>query len=75
MKKAYIKIRGMDCASDAVVVERSLLKVKGVKSASVNYLVHEGFVNADDKVNEEKLKAAVKRAGYSVTKIRFEELK
>ena len=29
MKKAFIDIKGMDCASDAVEIERSLLKVKG----------------------------------------------
>lgn len=74
MKKVFIDIKGMDCASDAVEIERSLLKVKGVKSATVNYLVHQGFVYVDD-VNEEDLKSAVKRAGYMVKNIRVEEVK
>lgn len=75
MKKAFIDIKGMDCASDAVEIERSLSKVRGVKSATVNYLVHEGFVYVDNNVDEEELKSAVKRAGYTVTNIRIEEVK
>ncbi len=73
MKKAFINIKGMSCASDATDIERSLLKVKGVKSATVNYIVHEGFVYLNDNLTEEDLKLAVKRAGYNTTKIRFEE--
>lgn len=73
MKKAFIDIKGMVCATDALQIERSLSKIQGVISASVNYLIHEGFVNADDNVTKEKLKAAVKRAGYDAVKIRFEE--
>lgn len=64
MKKAFIDIKGMDCASDAVEIEKSLLKVKCVKSASVNYLFHKGFANVNNNTTEEKLKTAVKRAGY-----------
>lgn len=75
MKKAFIDIKGMDCASDAIEIERSLLKVKGVKSASVNYLVHEGFANVDNNLSEEKLRAAVKKTGHDVTNIRFEQEK
>ena len=75
MKKAFIDIKGMDCASDAVEIERSLLKVKGVRSASVNYLIHEGFVNVDNSVTEEKLISAVKKTGHDVKNIRFEQEK
>ncbi len=75
MKKAFIDIKGMDCASNAVEIERSLLKVKGVRSASVNYLIHEGFVNVDNNVTEEKLRSAVKKTGRNVTDIRFEQEK
>ena len=75
MRKALIDIKGMDCASDAVEIERSLLKVKGVKSASVNYLIRKGFVNINNSVSEENLKSAVKRAGYNATNIKFEEEK
>jgi len=75
MKKAFIDIKGMDCASDAATIEMSLLKVRGVKSASINYLIHKGFANIDDKVNENELKIAVSKVGYKVTSIRFEDEK
>lgn len=73
MKKVFIKIKGMDCASDTVEIEKSLLRVKGVNSATVNYLVHEGFVYVEEDVNKEDLESAVKKVGYRVTNIRFEE--
>lgn len=73
MRKVFIDIKGMDCASDAVEIERSLSKIKGVKTASVNYLIHEGFVTVDNKLKEKDLKEAIKKPGFSVTKIRFEE--
>lgn len=75
MKKAFIDIKGMDCASDAIEIEKSLLKVKGVRGVSVNYLIHEGFVNAEDNLSEERLKDAVKKSGYKITDIIFEEEK
>ena len=65
----------MDCASDTIEIERSLLKVKGAKSASVNYLIHEGFVHVDNNATTEKLRAAVKKTGHDVTNIRFEQEK
>ncbi len=73
MKKVFIKIKGMVCASDTVEIEKSLLRVKGVNSATVNYLVHEGFVYVEEDVNKEDLESAVKKVGYRVTNIRFEE--
>ncbi|MBS3082045.1 heavy-metal-associated domain-containing protein [Candidatus Pacearchaeota archaeon] len=71
MKKAFIIIEGMDCASDSKLIERSLLKVKGVKSANVNYLIHKGFINVDNNVTKKELEDAVKRVGYTITNIRF----
>lgn len=73
MKKVYIDISGMDCASDAIKIENSILKLKGVKSASVNYLIHEGFISVTNRTTKEQLVAAVKRAGYKVVNVRFED--
>ena len=75
MKKAVIDIKGMDCASDAVDIERSLLKIRGVRNVTVNYLIHKGFIYVDEDVNDEDLKSAIKRAGYDVASIRFKEKK
>ncbi len=73
MKKATIHIEGMNCASCAGNVERSLKKVKGVKSANVNLLIKKGFVETEDFVTEEDLRVAVKRAGYRPENIEFEK--
>ncbi len=67
MKKVKITISGMHCASCASNIEKSLKKVQGVKNASVSLMMKKGYVEADDKVSEEELKKAVKRAGYKTT--------
>lgn len=72
MKKAIIKIEGMNCASCASHVERSLYKVKGVKSVSVNLLTRKGFVEMEDNVAEDELRTAVNRTGYKAVNIEFE---
>ena len=41
----------------------------------MNYLIHERFVNVDNNVTEEKLRYAVKKTGFSVASIRFEQEK
>ncbi len=72
MKKSIIDIEGMDCASCAMNIERSLKKVQGVKSANVNLLMKKGFVEAEDNVSEHDMKNAVKRAGYEATNVEME---
>jgi Cu+-exporting ATPase len=61
MKKVKLDIEGMTCASCASNIERSLGKVKGVKSARVNFLLKKGFVEGD--VDESELSKAVSRVG------------
>ncbi len=65
MKKIKIEIAGMNCASCAINIEKSIGKVKGVKSANINFLTKKGFIEGE--VNEESLKKAVSKVGnYSV---------
>lgn len=72
MKKAKMEIFGMHCASCASNVERSLKKIEGVKDARVSVLMKKGTAEIENSVSEEDLKAAVKRAGYSVRSIEYE---
>ncbi len=66
-KKAKIKISGMNCASCALNVEKSLNNLKGVEEAQVNLNTEEADVNYDpDKLNLRELENAVKKAGYGV---------
>lgn len=60
-------IVGMHCASCAKLVERSLKKTPGVKSASVNYGSEMARVEYDEKItNAHILTKAIERAGYRV---------
>src|SRR3989338_11395969 len=72
MKKATLIIEGMHCSGCASNIERSLSKVKGVKSASVNLLANKGFAEMEDSVTDADLQKAVKRAGYAAKSISFE---
>ena len=74
MKKAKINIEGMTCASCAGHVEKSLSKLPGVKNISVNAEVGKAFLESEDKITEEQLKAAVKEAGYDPVEVEFEEV-
>jgi copper chaperone CopZ len=69
MKKVKLIISGMHCGSCAGNIERSVLKVPGVKSVSVRMMTNSGVVEVDDNVKELDLEKAVSRAGYKVVKI------
>lgn len=72
MKKIKLIIEGMHCASCASNIEKSVSKVSGVKSVSVNLMMKKGFVEMDDKVNKADLKKAVEKTGYKVSGIEEE---
>ncbi|HLC66616.1 MAG TPA: heavy metal translocating P-type ATPase, partial [Candidatus Nanoarchaeia archaeon] len=65
--KTSFKIGGMHCASCSVRNERSLKKLPGVQSATVNFATHTATVEYDDaQVNEAALHQAVIKNGYKV---------
>src|SRR3989344_8649541 len=67
MKQTTFHIKGMHCASCAVRNERSLTKLDGVKSATVNYALRTAAVEYDEsKLSEHDLHQAVVKTGYSV---------
>ncbi|WP_432666067.1 heavy metal translocating P-type ATPase [Wukongibacter baidiensis] len=66
MKQETLKINGMTCASCAKAVERSVGKVNGVESSSVNFATEKLNVNFDESSTSiDDIKKAVKDAGYS----------
>ena len=71
MKKIKLIIQGMHCASCANNIERSLKKVSGVKEATVNLMLRNGFVESEDNVSNEEIKKAVSKAGYKVVSIEY----
>jgi len=67
--KKKILIEGMHCASCASNIERSLKKVRGVEGVNVSMMTRKAIVECDNKVQDENLKHAVKRAGYTAIEI------
>ncbi|HET7713721.1 MAG TPA: heavy metal translocating P-type ATPase [Patescibacteria group bacterium] len=67
MAKETLLIKGMHCASCVTLLEKSLRKVPGVSSASVNLATNKALVNYDDAFStRENLVDSVKNVGYSV---------
>ena len=67
MKKETLNITGMTCAACANAVERSVRKLEGVESASVNLAVETLTVEYDETaVDIKDVKDAVIREGYGV---------
>lgn len=66
MKKEILSVTGMTCASCAKAIERSVGKVDGVHSVNVNFATEKLNVEFEEsKVDIQKVKEAVKKAGYS----------
>lgn len=66
-KRAELKIGGMECASCAVNVERSLGSLGNVSKAEVNYATGTAIVEYErGKVSVQDLEKAVRDAGYNV---------
>ncbi len=63
-KPVSINIEGMTCASCVSRVEKALLKVPTVTSASVNLATERATVQLGDPANLEGLLKAVEKAGY-----------
>lgn len=61
-----LPIEGMTCASCVARIERSLLGVEGVRSASVNLTTERADIRADNSIDRRALIDAVEIAGYSV---------
>jgi Cu+-exporting ATPase len=67
MKNESYKISGMTCAACVRVIEKSVSKVDGVKSANVNLISEKMDVTYDKKVaTKEAIINAVDKAGYKV---------
>jgi P-type Cu+ transporter len=74
MKKTKMNIEGMSCASCAVNIEKSLKKVKGVKSAKVNLMMKKGFIESDEGISSKDIEKAVSDVGnYQATDVEEDE--
>ncbi len=65
--KRVFPVTGMSCASCATSIEKVMGAQKGIRSASVNYANGNALIEYDEAiVNPEKIKTAVKAAGYDL---------
>jgi len=62
-----LQVDGMTCASCVSRVEKALLKVPGVLSASVNLATEQATVRTESAVPLSALEAAIAKAGYSAS--------
>ena len=62
-----LSVGGMSCASCVATVEKSLARLPGVKSATVNFAIEKAIVEFDPKVSSiDDMKHAVTSAGYDI---------
>lgn len=67
-KRVQLSLSGMHCSSCALIIEKSLKKVSGVKEANVNFSAEKALITYDESTAKKELFIdAVKRAGYSAT--------
>jgi P-type Cu+ transporter len=65
MEKVTVPIKGMHCASCALVIEKKLSKTEGVSSVKVNYGTEKATIEYDkDKASLEKMSDSIKPFGY-----------
>lgn len=70
MATTKLAIHGMHCSSCANIIQREIVKIPGVKEASVNFASEKASVTHSSKdVHVDSLVAAVKKSGYSASVI------
>ena len=57
MKKTFTMI-DLDCANCAAKMEKAILKIEGVKSATVSFFAQKLVLEADDECFDDALRAA-----------------
>ena len=70
MKKITLSLSGMHCSSCALLIERALKKVPGVKAANVNFAAEKVSVLVEEEnVSTQFLLTAVEKSGYGAREI------
>ncbi|MDD0851746.1 heavy metal translocating P-type ATPase [Halobacteriovorax sp. GB3] len=65
METLALKIEGMSCASCASSIEKSISKINGVLSCSVNYATEKGYFELDNESLVETIQTEIINLGYS----------
>ena len=65
-ERTVIRVEGMDCASCALTVEKTVSRVPGVRKATVNFAAGRLDAEHDEGVSLEEIERAVEGAGFGV---------
>ncbi len=69
MEKKTLIIKGMDCASCAISIEKALKRTKGVAEASVNYATGKAYVQFEPgQIGMDGIEKKISDIGYEVIK-------
>jgi len=68
LERTVVRVEGMDCASCAATVERTVSALPGVSRATVNFAAGRLDAEHDPGLPLEELEGAVRAAGYGVAK-------
>ena len=68
LERTVLRVEGMDCASCAATVERSVGRLPGVHTATVNFAAGRLDAEHDPNLALEEIEGAVRAAGYGVAK-------
>ena len=64
--RAVFSVRGADCVTCALAIEKRVRRIEGVKDVKSSTMLNEVFVDYDgSKVDIESLMEAIRRTGYS----------
>jgi Cu+-exporting ATPase len=67
-KRVQLSLSGMHCTSCALIIEKSLKKMPGVKEANVNFSAEKALITYDESLTKkESFIDVVKKTGYSAT--------
>ena len=68
LERTVVRVEGMDCASCAATVERSVSRLPGVHTATVNFAAGRLDAEHEPDLALEEIEGAVRAAGYGVAK-------
>ncbi len=69
LERTVLRVEGMDCASCAATVERSVAVLPGVRRATVNFAAGRLDAEHEPGLSRREIEAAVREAGYGVAKV------
>jgi len=70
-QRVVFAIRGLECASCAIDVGRTLRKVPGIAEININYMINKGYVEFDTaKITWDAVSQALTSRGYTVVRTR-----